>query len=107
MSELMPMFMPMSMFGPTINDFKTLNLKLDKLIMRSSELAEALNGVRAQIKKAATEILTKIEDLTADIADQELSPDALAALRDLKSSVQALDDIVPDASPEPPPDEPA
>jgi len=87
----------MSMFGPSSSDFKTLNLKLDKLIMKVSELAAVLEAVRSQIKKASTEIMAKIEALSS--SDPDLSPEALAALSDIKASAKALDDIVPDAVP--------
>mgnify|MGYP001611763744 CR=1 FL=1 len=89
----------MSLFGPDYKDeLRIVNLKLDLLIMKVSELVETLGAVRVQLKKASTEILVKIDALSS--SDPDLSPEVLEALADIKLSAQALDDIVPDAVPE-------
>ncbi len=65
-----------------------------------AELAQQLRDVIAQNEKARGEILGKIADLEQAIIDAgNTSPDVDAALADLKASVQADDDIVPDAPP--------
>lgn len=87
-------------FGDSAN-LRTINRKLDKLIMKVSELVAALETVRVQLKKSSDEILKKIADLSA--GDPDLSPETLAKLAELKADVQALDDIVPDAVPTPDP----
>ena len=66
-----------------------------------------MNEVKA---KAKAELLAKQEALLAKIAeleealanqDVDLTPEAMAALDAVKTEAQALDDIVPDAEPEP------
>ncbi len=74
-------------------------LKNQGAIMASQqEIADALNGVKSQLAKAAAEIVSKIADLEAAVAaggnsTQEVD-DAVAGL---KVAAQGLDDVVPDA----------
>ena len=59
---------------------------------------ETLSAVKAQLLKARTEILGKIVDLESAIdAAGQPSAEVTAALEELTSVAQSLDDIVPDA----------
>lgn len=62
-------------------------------------LDEQLDAISTQLTKAKDEILTKISDL--ENAQGKLTPDQQAKLDLLKTTVQTLDDIVPDVT-EPP-----
>lgn len=62
------------------------------------ELADQLTSLTAQLTKVRTEVLTKISDLEAAIANAgQVSPEVQTALDALKTEVQAIDDINPDA----------
>lgn len=61
-----------------------------------SELAADLATVTAQVDKARAEIISKIADLEAALADVVTTPEVDAALAALKVAVQATDDVVPD-----------
>lgn len=65
--------------------------------MKISELAGAVQAISEQLAKVQLEILTKIAELEAALANVEIPADAAAALDALRGSVQSLDDIVPDA----------
>ena len=69
-----------------------------------NELAGQLAAIDAQLKKAGSELMTKIEALETSLADEELPDAANDALAALRQTAQALDDIIPDAA-EPPPAE--
>jgi len=70
-----------------------------------NEVAATLVSVSNELAKARGEILGKIDELTAALANVSLPPEAEAALTELAAQAQALDDIVPDA-PMPAPEEP-
>lgn len=111
----------MSLFGSNDghvmrNYFNQINNKLDKIIMKQSELAANLEGVSSQLSKAKDEILAELDKLRA--SDPDLSPEGIAAVQKLGNIAQALDDVIADAPPpveppvepepvEPPPVEPA
>ena len=61
-------------------------------------LQETVDALVGQLAKAKAEIVTKIDELEAQVAAGE-TPDLTA----LKDAVQALDDVVPDSVPEPEP----
>ena len=71
-----------------------------EILMKVSELAVAVSQVSAQLTKAQSEILSKIDALETALIDVELPDEAVAALDGLKVGAQALDDIVPDVAPE-------
>lgn len=91
----------MSLFGPTLQDFRAelaiLNLKLEKILMKQSELAAALEAVKNQLSKAKDEILAEIEKLKS--SDPDISPEGVAAIENLQAIGQALDDVVADVPP--------
>lgn len=64
--------------------------------MKLTDLAAQLSQLSAQLTKAQAEIVKKIEALEMELADVDLTPEAEAALGELKTAAQALDDIVPD-----------
>lgn len=72
---------------------------LKETIMTSqAQLATQLQDLATQTEKARTEVLTKIGDLEAAIANAgNTTPEVDAALAALKGAVQGVDDIVPDA----------
>jgi len=72
--------------------------QLEKLTMNQAELAQALTDLKTQADKAKQEIVNKVADLEDAINNAgSTSPDVDAALAALKSSVQGLDDLNPDA----------
>lgn len=69
-----------------------------RLETKMGAVANALAGVKDQLAKAQAEILAKIADLEAQLADAgKLDAADEAALADLKAAAQGLDDVVPDA----------
>ena len=73
--------------------------QLKELIVTSqTELAGQLNQLKDQADKARAEIVAKIADLEAALANGgPVTAEVQAAFDALKSSVQTVDDIVPDA----------
>lgn len=74
-----------------------------QIMATQAELAAQLIEITAQNEKARTEILAKVADLEAAIETAgSTTPEVDAALAALKASVQADDDLNPDASVEQP-----
>lgn len=71
---------------------------VEKIMTTVTELAVTLTTIGDQLLKAKTEILQKISDLEAAVANTVLPPAAEDALAALKASAQSLDDIVPDVT---------
>ena len=68
-----------------------------KEIRIMSEIGDTLKGIADQLVKAKTEIVNKITDLETALNNAGTLPaDAQDALTALKTTAQALDDIVPD-----------
>ncbi len=66
--------------------------------MTQAELAQALRDAADEATKAKTEITQKISDLETAITNAgTTTPEVDDALAALKSAVQGVDDIVPDA----------
>jgi hypothetical protein len=67
-------------------------------------VAEELDGIKSQLRKAKIEISTKLADLNASIVNLEGAlatagtpdPAVAAALEEVKVAAQEIDDIVPD-----------
>ncbi len=72
--------------------FILLSKKLDKL-GENMAARDDVQAIGAQLSKAADEIVGKIADLDAKIADGTVTADDLAPVRE---AAQRLDDIVPD-----------
>lgn len=80
-----------------------INTKLEKLTMTVDEAIQAVKDVATQLGKAKDEILAKIAALES-APGADLSTEQQAAVDGLKSSAQALDDIVADIVPDPDPE---
>lgn len=88
---------------------KRIERKLNKIMATQTQEAEMLRAMKDQFMKAKGEIVGKIEALS-DAVDTAggTTPEVDAAMADLQSVAQQLDDIVPDAptaEPEAAPDE--
>ena len=75
-------------------------ITLEKIMTTLVQLTDTLVAVEKQLEKAQSEILNKIEALNAALTNVVLPPEAEAALANLKREAEALDNIVPDATPE-------
>jgi hypothetical protein len=66
--------------------------------MNQAELVAQLDALKAQVDKSKAEIVAKVADLEAELANAgQVSPEVEARLNALKSAVQAVDDLNPDA----------
>jgi len=80
------------------HDDRKVILYLKRIIMNMQELAQGLTDLKTQTDKARAEVVQKIADLEAAIANAgNTTPEVDAAIEALKASVQATDDVVPDA----------
>jgi hypothetical protein len=78
---------------PVINHLKG-------LAMNQAELAAEMSNLAAQTTKAQAEVVAKLASLEQAVSDAgNATPEVLAALDALKSSVQSVDDLNPDAAP--------
>lgn len=69
-----------------------------QMALSQSELAQQLRDIKTQADKGKAEILSKIQALEDAInAAGGTTEEVDTALADLKSAVQGIDDIVPDA----------
>lgn len=75
----------------------TLNERINKM---ADDLTTQLTAIEDQLSKASSEIVIKIEELERLLGT--IPPEAQAKLDELKTTAQALDDIVPDEPPPPP-----
>jgi hypothetical protein len=74
-----------------------LNFKLNSIMATQAELAQQLRDINTQNEKSRVEILQKIADLEAALANAgNTTPEVDEAVAALKASVQTDDDIVPD-----------
>ena len=73
----------------------------EEIVMKLNELSGVLTGLGTQLAKVQQEILDRIAALEAALTDVEVPEAAVVALGELVTSVQSLDDIVPDAIPDP------
>ncbi len=72
--------------------------RLDRIMTTRAELALQIAALTEQNEKARAEVLAKIADMQAALdAAGAVDPAVLTAFDSLKASVQADDDIVPDA----------
>ena len=72
--------------------------RLDKIMTTQAELALQIAALTEQNEKARAEVLAKLADMQAAIdAAANVDPTVLEAFDALKASVQADDDVVPDA----------
>lgn len=81
-----------------LEDNCLINQKLEEIMATQAELAQALTALGTQLDKAKAEIVQKVADLEAAIANAGSStPEVDAALAALKGKVQELDDLNADA----------
>ena len=62
-----------------------------------NELVGIVNEITAQVIKSKDEVVAKIAELEAALVNVELPAEATAALNALKTSVQEIDNLNPDA----------
>jgi len=74
-----------------------------EILMKVSEIANAVTSVSAQLTKVQAEVLTRLNDLENALIDVEIPEEAATAIEALRTQAQALDDIVPDVVVEPEP----
>lgn len=88
--------------------------KVDALMATQAEMVQQLKDAAAQARKTFDEIkdtqakmnvaIQKIADLEAVIASGgDASPELVAAVTEVKDSIQAADDAIPDLTPPPTP----
>lgn len=71
--------------------------QIEDLKMEMTQLAEQLRAVKDQLSKATAEIMAKVANLEAVIAAAGVvNADVEAALADVKTAAQMLDDLNPD-----------
>lgn len=73
------------------------------MAIKNTELAAAIEAINTQLDKASTEIFDEIKTLTDSLGNVEIPQEAQDSLDRLKTKVQALDDLNPDAPVTPPP----
>jgi chromosome segregation ATPase len=89
---------------------ENLQALLEEMKMKQAELAELLLGLKTQLEKVKTEVQTKLDELATLILNQNtINPEVEVALQALRSVVDGVDALVPDAaapapSPAPNPD---
>lgn len=71
--------------------------QLRTIHMNINEAITIIKDTKTQLEKAKAEILKKIDDL--ETAPGTLTPEQEAAITELKTAAQVLDDVVPDAPP--------
>lgn len=80
-----------------------LRLMENRIMATQAELTEQLNAMTEQAGKVAGEtrtLLTRIEDLLAQLANaQVVNPELQAAADALKAQLDVVDELVPDAPP--------
>ena len=72
-----------------------------EMVEHMGVVGNALNEINTQIVKSGVELTGKIDEL---LARETIDGDDRAAIENLRATVQALDDIVPDAITDPLPD---
>ena len=80
-----------------------------KILMNQAELAAGLKAIQTQVGKVAAEQAAKSDALIAKVAELEaviaaggdVTQEVTDALDGVKTALQALDDVIPDAPPTP------
>lgn len=103
-----PLFvLPDWMWWETVSETKARHKELlnaiNLMAKTAQELADEIRASTAQTRKATDEILGKIKNLEDIIAAGGDLSAIEAAVAELKTSTQTLDDVVPDVAPEPEP----
>ena len=82
-------------------------MRLSEVLLINNSLANQLSKIDTEITTKFAELQTAIDDLTSQLADVTLTPEQQASVDAVVASVQTLDDLVPDAEPVEPVEEPA
>lgn len=81
-----------------------INTKLQQSMITQAQVAADLVSLTSQVDKIKTEVTQKLQELATAITNQgNAAPEVEAALTALKTSVQAVDDLIPDQVPTPAP----
>ena len=88
---------------------RSLDKKLDQIIMNQAELAAGLTKIQTQVGKVAKEQSDRFDALSKEIADLKavidaggnVTPEVAQAVTDVQTALQSLDDTIPDAPPTP------
>ena len=87
--------------GRIEDQLETLSERLGVLMATQAELVEQVNAATAQVQKIGGEtrtLITRVEELLAIIAaGPTVTPELEAAVGNLKSQVQVVDDLVADS----------
>lgn len=76
-----------------------INSKLNKILMKQTEVAAELVAVKEQAVKAKAEVMAKLAELETAIGNQEnASPEVEAALAELKTAVGDIDNLIEDTT---------
>jgi len=80
-----------------IRFYLNLPKQVEFIMAKLSELSATLNALSGQLDKIKSELSGRIKDLEDALNNVDIPDDAVAALESIKSTVNVLDDIVPDA----------
>lgn len=70
--------------------------RIDRLEAQMGQVADRVNEANEKVAKIKTEVVGKLDELTASLGDK-LDEADLKALDDLKASLDDLDAVIPDA----------
>lgn len=88
------------MLGKLLRDAARILETITRLEPLMGAVADSLAGIKDQLTKAQAEIVGKIANLEQLLANAgKLDDTDLAALAELKTAAQSLDDVVPDQVP--------
>jgi hypothetical protein len=84
---------------PRLDELRVVLDQFRSAIMTTqAELAQQILAVRDQLQKVHTEVTGKIAELEAAVlAAGNVSPEVEAALQAVRSALQPIDDLIPDA----------
>lgn len=89
----------------TISILKRIEHNMKEALMNQTELAGGLRTIQTQVGKVAKEQSDRFDALTKTIADLnaviaaggDVTPEVTAALADVRTALQGLDDTIPDS----------
>ena len=72
---------------------KEILMKLSDILQQNESIKSQLNKAEVEIVKRVGDLQAAIDNLTANMADVELTPEQVASFDAVKASAQALDDL--------------
>ena len=72
-------------------------MKLSELLTINVSLKDQLTKIDLEVLGALAALQATIDNLKAQLADVELTPEQIQSIVDVQAAIQALDDITPDA----------